>query len=78
MELTNKTSCITKLSCLKIGNSITNRTIHFKCAIRSCDSHARKCQYENNKNFDYLCMFIITPEKFQFLPPLAALVQGVH
>ena len=61
MTLT-KTSCINKLSCLKIGigNSITKRTIHIKWAVHNCDSYNRKFQDRNNrnKNFNsYLCLY---------------------
>ena len=57
-----KTSCINKLSCLKIGvgNSITKRTIYIKWAVHNCDSYNRKFQDRNNrnKNFNsYLCLY---------------------
>ena len=55
------------------GHSITQRTIHVKCAVLNCDSYAKKYKYKNSYNIKRVSSYLYS---ILFLYALVSLSDG--
>ena len=49
-----KTAVLTNFHVSRQGIALQKEQNHVKCAVHNCDSDARKCQYKNNKNINFI------------------------